>query len=53
MKQVYVEREPLPPRRKVYPSYRGRWTRRFYGALVLLFCSLIVAIIVWFQMHPV
>lgn len=38
----------LPPRRKVHPSEKGKWTRRFYLLLVFLFIALIVSLIGWF-----
>lgn len=40
----------LPPRAKVHPSYRGKWTKRFYGTLVALFTILILGLIGWFYL---
>lgn len=41
----------LPPRRTLHPSYHIKWTRRFYGALVVLFGLLIAGLAGWFYWH--
>lgn len=38
----------LPPRRTLHPSYQLKWTRRFYGTLVVLFGLLIAGLASWY-----
>lgn len=40
-----TEDRALPPRSKLHPSEKGKWTRRFYLSLVFLFIALIVSMI--------
>ncbi|MGG1551746.1 hypothetical protein [Paenibacillus ferrarius] len=37
----------LPPRGTVHPSERGKWTVRFYLALVWLFVALVAGLTFW------
>jgi hypothetical protein len=37
----------MPPRATVHPSGRGRWSRWFYRALVVLFSALVATLLWW------
>jgi hypothetical protein len=37
----------LPPRKRVHPSEKGKWTRRFYQSLLVLFILLVLALTYW------
>lgn len=41
------EARMLPPRSLIHPSEKGKWTRRFYQLLVLLFILLLVGLLLW------